>query len=180
MPRADFRGKIVKGRGFHSELEIPGRSALQARSVNVPDDWPEALYPGSLNVHVTQWPDGFVPPNNGRNGAFRLDGDALAPAFTIPGDLIRNNKLVWDEQIQQAREAPLDAPGIRCPARVWRAELHVLDRQLRVACWVLRRRGSKAGAGWHLEIVSQEGIRVTYGLPDTEEYLASVMLYERS
>ena len=175
-----FEGRIIKGRGIYSGLEIPGRSELQARSINVPRNWPDALFPGSLNIHVTHWPDGFLPPNNSRNGAFGLDGEVLAPAFTIPGGELGNNMLIWDERTQRAREAPLDVPGIRCPARVWRAELYIPDRELKVACWLLRRRGSRAGGGWELELVSHEGIRATYGLPDSEEYPAYVTLYERS
>jgi hypothetical protein len=175
-----FHGKIIKGRGFYSGLVIPGRSILQAHSVNVPDSWPEVLHRGSLNVHVTRWPNGFAPPTNGRDGAFQLDDDVVAPAFIIPGDLIENNRLVWDERLQRAREADLDVPGPRCPARVWRADLQVPDHELTLECWVLRRRGSRAGAGWELEVVSDEGIRDIYGLPDSEEYLASLTLFSGS
>lgn len=41
-----FEGSVSGGAGKHSEMLIPGRGALPG----APDDWPETLCPGSLNV----------------------------------------------------------------------------------------------------------------------------------
>ena len=173
-----FEGRVVKGKGFYSELVIPGCSVLKNHSVKVPADWPEELRRGSLNVRITGWPEGFSTPNAGEGGAFRLDGDVLIPAFTIPGGLIQNNKLVWNEQTRRANEVPLGASGVRSPAKVWRATLQVPGTELNLSCWVLRRLGSKAGAGSELEIVSHEHIREIYRMPETLDHPAVLILFE--
>ncbi len=41
-----FEGVVAAGIGKHSELIVPGRVVLR----EPPHDWPEVLFPGSLNV----------------------------------------------------------------------------------------------------------------------------------
>lgn len=171
-----FKGKIVKGSGCYSDLEIPGNCVLRRNSIRPPSDWPDELCRGSLNVQVTEWPSGFSPPNNGRSGAFDLDGDALTPEFLIPGHLIENNRLVWDEISRRAHESSNASPEVRSAANVWRAELELSQDEI-VRCWVLRRLGSRVGGGSQLEIVSQERIRDTYGLPEGQMHPVVLKLF---
>ena len=55
-----FRGEIVTGVGKYSELSFPGRYEI----TEAPQDWPNKLYPGSLNVMVRDdgYPEGFTSP----------------------------------------------------------------------------------------------------------------------
>jgi hypothetical protein len=148
-----FLGTVSSGVGRHCEMTIPGRRALP----NAPEDWPVELCPGSLNILIDVYPEGFTQPVGRSGGAYQLDEGSFEPAFIIPGDLITGNEL-----IQEGRPAD---------AQVWRARLQIADRAETVPCWVLRRIGSNVGKGKCgnvLEIVAEEHLRKRHHLQDGE------------
>ena len=157
-----FEGRIVGGMGLYSNMEIPGRGKLS----NAPAGWPDVLQPGSLNVFIEIYPEGFRPPVGRSEGAYRLDNQNLPCAFMIPGDQITQNKLIYQ--------------GGPSPAQVWRARIEVLDKGLSIDCWVLRRLGSNAGynnqGGNVLEIVSDKHLRTEYGLEEDGHRVALTLL----
>lgn len=148
-----FQGTVTGGAGKHSEMLIPGREALP----DAPDDWPECLCPGSLNVVIAAYPEGFSEPVGRTCGVYRLDDGAFRPAFVIPGDRITENKLVHN--------------GGPASAQVWRARLQAAGRPGVISCWVLRRFGSNVGKGRSgnvLEIVSADRLREAHDLRDDQ------------
>lgn len=88
MDTLTFRGRIVNGIGKHSQLYVPGKSELSS----APEDWPEKLCPGSLNILVTQWPDMFSNKKLSLS-AKSLDTAGFTPTFIIPQDELGNNQL---------------------------------------------------------------------------------------
>lgn len=146
-----FGGSITGGVGLHNEMVIPGRSVVAGS----PDDWPEELCPGSLNVLIEEYPDSFSPPSGRRRGAYQLDDGNFRPEFVIEGNQITENKLLRD--------------GKPASAQVWRALLHVANRSEPISCWVLRRFGSNVGKGMGgnvLEVVAQDHLRSAFDLED--------------
>jgi CTP-dependent riboflavin kinase len=143
-------GSIVSGKGHHSKITIPGRSSLP----RAPDDWPETLHPGSLNVRIDDR-FGLPKPLAKCPGEFidKLDSRMFRPAFEIPFDSIRNNDL-----------KPTPKKPRRGDAQVWRASLFLVPRQLRIECWVLRRFWSSIKK--QLEIVSDKHRRKEFQLAD--------------
>ena len=155
----EFSGVIIKARGGHKELRIPGRKELPI----APADWPEILFPGSLNVLLGQ--SGYPPEMSFRRLPLTvksLDVAGFQPEFVIEQELMGNNKLT------RTRSMPN-----RGTAQVWRCKLSVRDQD--ICCWVLRRFGS--GLDQELEIVSGEGIRSSYGLPEEKQWLAKVRMF---
>lgn len=152
-----FKGRIIKGRGGHADLLVPGRDDVP----DAPPDWPQELFPGSLNVLVTVYPTEFEARGLPKTVKV-LDTAGFVPAFRIPQTGMLRNKLT-----------PQPGAPDRGTGQVWRAEL-VVDNH-RVSCWVLRRVGS--GLGNELELVSGEGIRVTYGLHEECEWPAEVRMF---
>jgi hypothetical protein len=155
-----FVGHIIEARGGHAKLGIPGRQELAC----APADWPLRLFRGSLNVLIS--PEGYPREltNRGIPPTIRfLDSSSFCPAFQIEQQLMQNNQL--------------NPENTRVPkggtAQVWRAVLHSEGRQIH--CWVLRRIGSGLDRG--LEIVSWEGIRQTYNLPEPGPWPATVYLF---
>jgi CTP-dependent riboflavin kinase len=131
-------------------MVIPGRLAFAA----APDDWPETLHPGSLNVKIAE--DGYpVQLLNRCPGTLveKLDSRMFAPAFEIPRDAIENNGL------KPKRNKPR-----RGDAQVWRALLAFPTHARPVECWVLRRFCSTIKR--QLEIVSDKHLRKEFGLVD--------------
>src|SRR4051794_12748725 len=123
MDKLTFTGNIIKARGGHAKLWIPGRNDLHER----PPDWPEQLYAGSLNVLIA--PDGYPQEMQARRipvTVKSLDLGTFAPAFTIPQHLMRNNTLEPTPEMPQ-----------RGSAQVWRAVLSA--NGYNIQCWVLRR-----------------------------------------
>ena len=144
-----FEGRIVSGVKLHSMMVMPGRNDL----LSAPADWPDRIQPGSLNVLIEKYPDGFVPPRARAEGVYRLDNQIFRCAFFIPGDCISNNELMYR--------------GEPSPAQVWKAKLNVPDKKLSIDCWVLRRLGSNVGseiAGDVLEVVSDKHLRSEFDL----------------
>lgn len=154
-----FDGVVINGRGGHAELGVPGRHELPS----APHDWPEQLFPGSLNLRVLQYPSEF----RGRGlpeSVKVLDAIPFGPEFTIPHGAMRNNKLT-----------PTPAMPRRGTAQVWRTQLTANGHT--VMCWVLRRIGS--GLGRELELVSAEGLRAKLGLCRETEWPARVTVWGR-
>ena len=159
MDQLLFEGLIVNGIGKHSELTVPGNSALS----DAPSDWPERLCPGSLNLHVLEYPSAFA--ERGLSPSTKsLDMANFEPAFVIVRDAMRNNLL---------RER--DGMPNRGDAQVWRASLSAEGRD--IDCWVLRRFGS--GLTSQIELVAGVGLRGELGLCRERDWPAKVALYGR-
>lgn len=155
-----FVGSIIKGRGRHSELGVPGRKAL----AECPDSWPQRLCPGSLNVRIDEYPAAF-DERGLPHSVKALDTAGFDPSFVIP----------WNE-MERNRLTPRPESPRRGTAQVWTAVLDWKDESL--DCWVLRRIGS--GLGKELEIVSGIRIRERFNLyPQEENFPVSVTLYGR-
>jgi CTP-dependent riboflavin kinase len=157
MDQLEFAGNIINGVGTHSELFIPGRSKL----MNCPHDWPEKLFPGSLNVRISKFPAefaarGLLPL------AKSLDTAGFEPQFTIPRDLMLNNKL-------NAAQGFLH----RGDAQVWSALLITSGQE--ALCWTLRRFGS--GLTDQIELVSSVGLRSELSLTRDREWPAVVRMF---
>src|SRR5437667_379864 len=106
MDKLTFIGEIVKARGDHKNLWIPGRNDVLER----PADWPERLYAGSVNVLIAS--DGYPKEFQTRHlplNVQTLDVAGFEPEFTIPQHQMRNNTLTA-------------VPGMpnRGEAQVWR------------------------------------------------------------
>ena len=162
-----FEGQIVSGVGRYAELEFPGREEL----LGAPEDWPESLCPGSLNVLVLEegYPTGFDAPERGGRGVQVLDDGVFAPTFSIPGALIGANKLLSE-----------DDPG-RGSAQVWRGIVRVARNSQEYDCWVVRRIGSRAGKGRIgnvLEIMSDKRMRDELGVGDQDGERVAVIILE--
>ena len=140
-----FFGTVSEGIGrFSTTLRIPGRAELP----NAPCDWPEQLYPGSLNVCIRE---GGHPPELHNRGlqlsVESLDSGRFAPEFEIPWTLIGNNTL-----------RPVPGKPRRGDAQVWRTEIRVIGTpDPAITCWALRRFGSQVGE--QLEFVSGGRLR---------------------
>lgn len=150
-----FFGRVATGIGCHADLIVPGRHLLG----QVDDDWPVLLYPGSLNIRVLHFPTAFRE-HGLTEDVEALDSGQFAPAFEIPRDLLRNNKL-----------GPSRGMARRGDAQVWRARIDS-GQGVALECWVLRRFGSKVGS--QLELVAGSRLRDA-GLLDDQ--LVSVVIY---
>ena len=154
-----FLGQIVAGCGQHKELGLPGLSELD----NAPDDWPESLHPGSLNILISL---SNVPEilNSLGSGRYiqKLDNGFLKPEFVIEQHLIKNNTIGPNEKDKK-----------RGHAQVWRAIIEAIKTSQKHACWVLRILDS--GMWQHIEIVSEKYLRKQLGLADGD--FVNVSLY---
>lgn len=164
-----FEGQIAGGVGKYAELHFPGTEELP----EAPDDWPASLYPGSLNMVVSEegYPAGFVAPEMGGNGVRDLDSGEFAPAFVIPGGLIGGNRLL----------TPNDPK--RGSAQVWRATVRVARDAHAYDCWVVRRIGSRVGKGLVgnvLEMMSDKRLRTELGVGGPDGERVSVTIFEGS
>lgn len=147
MTEIVFGGVVSSGIRCHATLYVPGRAELRA----APVDWPERLYPGSLNVSLDQYPADFVSRGL-RNRVSELDQARFLPEFEILRDEFRNNKLGPRPGVPRGGDA-----------QVWRAMLRPADPRAIVKCWALRRFGSQVGE--QLEFVSDRRLR-DFGLDD--------------
>lgn len=143
MPNSSFRGEVL--------FLIP------------PMDWPETLFPGSLNVRVAHFPKEFAARGL-QPSAKALDTAGFAPEFMIRQELMLNNKLTATPSMPQ-----------RGTAQIWRASLEAADQQ--APCWVLRRFGS--GLDDQIELVSSASLRELMGLPCEQEWPAAVTMFCR-
>lgn len=151
-----FGGHIASGIGRHSTLGIPGHTSLPC----TPSDWPLTLYPGSLNILVSSYPEQLADRGLPSKVA-ALDEGCFQPAFEIPGTAMQNNVLV-----------PTQGQPRRGDAQVWHAVIRRIADSLSVGCWVLRRIGSSVGE--QLEFVAGERLR-DRGLQDGD--FVAVSLY---
>jgi hypothetical protein len=132
-------------------MEIPGHSKLPQS----PEDWPEQLCRGSLNVLIH--PDGHPPEFS---LVAKLDDGQFKPAFEIEWHQIIGNTLY-----------PFTGMPHHGNAQVWRAEIGRADQPSNlISCWVLRRFGSTVGE--QLEIVSKD--RLDPGLPNRAEVVVQM------
>ena len=135
-------------------MVIPGRQELS----HAPSDWPVRIYPGSLNVVIDTYPDGFTEPVGRSRGVYQLDDGCFGPEFVIEGQHIVNNQLINS-----------DGPA---SAQVWRARILVPRDATEIECWMLRRFGSNVGKGKGgnvLEFVSEHHLRTRYDLGKDDE-----------
>lgn len=121
-----------------------------------PSDWPEQLCPGSLNVLIDDdgYPPDFWDRCNG-TGVKKLDSQCFRPAYVIPRECIKNNKL----------KATPELP-VRGDAQIWRAELRSVRHSTAAHCWLMRRFGS--GLGKQLELVADVKLRDKLGLQERD------------
>jgi hypothetical protein len=148
MERLIFTGNIVNGIGKHSQLTVPGRDKLPFS----PKDWPLVLAAGSLNVHITKYPDSFRQRGIGLSFD-ALDSGYFEPAFEIPQSLMHNNKLI------PTRSRPRRGIG-----QVWNASIAANDRK--ADCWVLRRIASTLTQ--HMELIAGHSLRDGLHAPSTK------------
>lgn len=154
----DFNGKIVTGCGRHSDLGIPGKNMLP----ETPDDWPEKLYPGSLNIEIflEEVPEKI---NNLGPGRYiqKLDNSLFRPAIIIPQNLIINNSI-----------GPKGPVWGRGDAQVWRTKVTVMNSGKVYDCWTLRRLDS---AMWkHIELISDKYLRTVMRVADEDRVMVSI------
>ena len=149
-----FHGVVRTGVQSHATLFVPGRSALQ----RAPNDWPEKLYPGSLNVRIDGYPSG-LDKHGLPSRIVALDTGRFGPEFEILRDEFGDNKLL------PRSDAPRGGD-----AQVWRARLQSHEVQS-VNCWVLRRFGSRVGE--QLEFVSDQRLR-DHGFTDGQRVTVSL------
>ena len=153
LEELQFKGVVKAGIGRHSELLVPGRSALPLS----PSDWPEVLCPGSLNVRVETYPKIFEQRGLS-NQIAELDRSLFRPEFEIPRELLGNNRLGPRPGIPRGGDA-----------QVWRATLNTLDGSLSLPCWALRRFGSRVRE--QLEFVAAQKLR-ELGLQEDQPVVA--------
>jgi hypothetical protein len=151
MRKLEFSGVVRSNQGaFSQAMVIPGRKSL----VLAPDDWPEKLAPGTLNIAIQ---DGGYPNNLDElgkgDGLKKLDEGNFRPELAIPPWRIVGNTL------QPTHDEPL-----RGSAQVWRAKLEVASTGEFAACWFLRRLGSDIVS--QIELVSDEHLRPRMNLCD--------------
>jgi hypothetical protein len=157
MERLAFEGSVVNGQGDHSKLVVPGRSLLS----DAPEDWPETLRPGSLNVRISVYPPAWH--ERGLSASVKvLDTGVFPPEFLIPQGRMHNNRLT-----------PTPSKPRRGIGQVWRATLNANGGCL--DCWVLRRIDS--GLRDVLELVAGCAIRPALGLELTKDWPATVTAY---
>jgi hypothetical protein len=148
MPKNDslgseliFGGVVTSGIGRHAELLVPGRGEVPA----APSDWPEKLWPGSLNVRVDRYPT-ELKTREFDASVVVLDTRQFAPAFEIERGQFKNNFL-----------APRPGVPRGGDAQAWRAKILVDDTGASIGCWALRRFGSRVGE--QLEFVADRRLR---------------------
>jgi len=152
-----FEGTVVNGQGDHNKLLVPGCSLLP----DAPEDWPETLQPGSLNVRIGAYP--LAWRERGLAASVKVfDTDVFPPEFLIPQVKMRNNQLT-----------PTPSKPRRGIGQVWRATLNANGGCL--DCWVLRRVDS--GLRDVLELVAGYAIRPALGLERTQDWPATVTVY---
>jgi len=148
-----FEGVVIAGVGRHSELIVPGRSVL----LEAPEDWPNVLFPGSLNVRVERYPPEFER-HGFSNRVEELDRSVFKPTFEIARERLANNRLHPRPGVPRGGDA-----------QVWRAQIRALDDSLTLTCWALRRFGS--GVGEQLEFVAGQRLRAL-GLQENQRVQA--------
>jgi hypothetical protein len=147
MPKNDsleseliFGGVVTSGIGRHAELLVPGRGEVPA----APSDWPEKLWPGSLNVRGDRYPTELK--THELDASVVLDTRQFAPAFEIERGQFKNNFLVPRPGVSRGGDA-----------QVWRTKIVVKNTGASIGCWALRRFGSRVAE--RLEFVADRRLR---------------------
>lgn len=142
MDELYFTGIVISGCGQYSELEFPDKSKING----APGDWPHSLFKGSLNIRINR--DGYPVEFSrlGYRNVLVLDEIGFQPEFIIPGQLIKNNKLLPTPEFLS-----------RGSAQIWRAVLINKNSEEYFNCWVVRRFGS--GLSQDIELVSDYYLR---------------------
>jgi hypothetical protein len=117
-----------------------------------PEDWPAQLAPGTVNVEVSIFPEGFAETGEGE-GLGRLDAGKFRPALVIPQRKIVGSTLTPDA----------DRPT-RGFAEVWHADLQVIGTGLETMCWAMRIIGSEATRT--VQLVAEEDLPSRLSLAD--------------
>jgi len=144
MRELEFIGKVQANKGkFSQDMIVPGRDDLLVP----PADWPLQLAPGTLNIEINGFPEGF------EDGLRKLDEGKFRAVLVIPQRKIIGNSL----------EPTPDQPT-NGMAQVWRAELQVIATGQATTCWMLRRIGSSIES--QIELVSEEHLRSGLNLCD--------------
>jgi len=155
MDKVYFEGTVISGISKYSELEFPDKTKIK----EAPDDWPQHLVKGSLNICIDEdgYPEEFSNLGH-QNDTSILDKTQFQPEFIIPGNLIKNNKLVPSQECHN-----------RGNAQVWRATLTKKCSGDSTNCWVVRRFGSTIYRD--LEIVSDIHLRNHFKLENGDRVI---------
>ena len=126
MRKLEFFGKVQAD--ATPPLIIPGRDDLFLK----PDDWPTHIAPGTVNIEISSFPEGFAEIGDGE-GLARLGQGKFRPALVIPQRKIIGSTLIPDT----------DHPT-RGFAEVWHAEIVVIGKGQVTTCWAMWIIGSNA------------------------------------
>lgn len=133
---------------FSQKMVVPGRGELFV----APEDWPDRLVPGTLNIEIDDFPKDLDGIGEG-DGLKKLDKGKFRAALIIPQRKIAGNTI-----------KPTQDQPTRGFAQVWRAELHVLATGQATQCWMLRRIGSSIAQ--QIELVADQNLRKALNLGD--------------
>jgi hypothetical protein len=133
---------------FAKTMTLPGRDELLV----VTFEWPTQLVPGTLNVEIDRFAEGFDEIGEG-DGLQKLDKGKFTAALVIPARKIEGNTL------QPTSDWPTKGFG-----QVWGAELILVATGELTICWMLRRIG--ASNTRQIELVSDEHLRTRLNLTD--------------
>lgn len=149
MRTLEFFGTVRSNKAqFSQEMVIPGRDQL----IVVPEDWPNQLAPGTLNIEIDDFPKDFEGIGEG-DGLQKLDKGKFRAALIIPQRKIAGNTI---------KPTP-DLP-VRGFAQVWRADLHVLATGITTKCWKFRIIESRIES--QIELVADQHLRTVLNLGD--------------
>jgi hypothetical protein len=146
MRKLEFIGKVQDD--ATPELIIPGRDELFLK----PEDWPTQLAPGTVNIKISSFPEGFAEIGEGE-GLARLDAGKFRPALVIPQRKIIGSILTPDA----------DHPT-RGFAEAWRADLQAIGTGQVTTCWAMWIIGSDATQT--IRLVAEEDLRSRLNLVD--------------
>lgn len=159
MRKLEFIGTLRTNTDhFSKTMTLPGRDDLLV----VPSDWPTKLAPGTLNIEIDAFPEGFDGIGEG-DGLKKLDKGKFRAALVIPQRKIAGNTLL----------STSDEPT-KGFAQVWRAELQVITTDQATKCWMMRRIGSDNAR--QIELVSDEHLRSSLRLVNGTR--VKVIVYE--
>ena len=149
MRTLEFIGTVRSNNGkFSREMVLPGRHEL----IVAPDDWPDRLVPGTLNIEIDDFPEGLDDVGEG-DGLKKLDKGTFRAALIIPQRKITGNTI-----------KPMPDEPTRGFAQVWRANLEAIASGQASKCWMLRRIGSNIVS--QIELVADQHLRSALNLSD--------------
>lgn len=146
MRKLEFVGKIQTNTS--TDLIIPGRDELFLK----PDDWPTHLAPGTVNIEISSFPEGFAEIGDGE-GLARLDQGKFRPDLVIPQRKIVGSILTPDA----------DHPT-RGFAEVWHAEVQLIATGQETTCWAMWIIGSDATQT--IQLVAEDDLQSRLNLAD--------------